>query len=354
MKQTKKIAAKILLPLLTVPMLEWLQAARSPFRITNNIPTIITRYENSPISFVQQDSHIQYYPFFQTYDKDFLDKHTLPNDLIEYRFKKSTYFSGKQLQNDLAQLVIEIKAKRRNYTHFKIIQNKNFNRKMICGLIILKHKKLPIIVKLFAETPKTLIYPRHKGIDPLCFFYMAGGVNRHFAGFTRIKNKEYIEHWATTHVEWKNRILLPRKWFWAPETQPSIIIEGHNLEEHNNACIKIPSLYAIIADYFPFKTAPEYRSVKKNIIMKLCNDIKLYIDPHETNFFLIKNQTNTLPTVSIVDTEHFPTMVGINTVQPPQFKNHIDWLMFLVNKCFHDMYLRTKSMRQHTRNKQLF
>jgi hypothetical protein len=240
--------------------------ARSPFRKINNIPTIIVKNENSNDSFIQKESHIEYYPFFQTYDAHYLAKHQLDKPFIEYRFNRRYFFSTMKLKEDLELLVKQVKRGTKKYSSFSIIKKKNFNFKLKCGLLVLKHKRIPIVVKLFIERPETLINPTWKGLDPTCFFYMAGGANRHFAGFTRIKNRQYVEKWVAAHPFWKNKVILPRKWFWHPKDPEQIMIEGINLLPKKKKKITIPGIYAIIADYFPFQTPLELKEIKHNII----------------------------------------------------------------------------------------
>ena len=45
-------------------------------------------------------------------------------------------------------------------------------------------------------------------------------------------------------------------------------------------------------------------------------------------------------TITLVDTEHFPTMVGVFSKK--SFKNHNEWYVYLAGKCIFDMYLQTK------------
>jgi len=116
---------------------------------------------------------------------------------------------------------------------------------------------------------------------------MAGGVNRHISGLTRIKNLRVVQEQISKDILWADHIVFPRKWFWLPKDNKEIELIGKNIAE-NELVLHIPSIYAIVADYInteqqvSVKEMPIY--ARKKIVMQLSNDISTYLDPHFTNF----------------------------------------------------------------------
>jgi hypothetical protein len=320
---------------------------RSVFRIDSTIPGIKVTDSKSPTeAYIQKDSHLTHDTFFKLYDHQYLLEKKLPKaPIIDYTCQSIKY-SGETLDKHLQKLVQQVRSGKKTFHNFDIIKSSNFNDTLRCGLLILKHKKMPFVIKLFIEHPETLVHPTWKGIEPIFFFYM-GGVNRHFAGFTRIKNKEYINNWVENNEKWKGKVLVPRKWFWLPKDPKWILIEGENMRQDNEKeIIRIPGTYAIIADFFDYKECKKYKKERKNIIMQFCNDINMHVDPHEDNFIITKNYQNPDDFyLAIIDTEHFPTMVGMDASQKITFSSHTEWLWCLALKCVQDIYFTPKSKR---------
>lgn len=320
---------------------------RSIFRVDPTIPTIKVANTKSPTEqYIQKDSHLTYDAIFKLYDHNYLLNNYLPKANIRHYEGKNVWYATKRLEKHLQKLILAIRKGKKKFRHFEILKASNFNENLKCGMIIVKHKKMPFVIKVFIEHPETLVHPTWKGLEPVFFFYM-GGTNRHFAGFTRIKNREHIALWANNNTKWKDKILVPRKWFWLPKDPQWICIEGENMRNDNQKeTILIPGTYAIIADFFDYKENEKYKKERKNIIMEFCNDINMYVDPHENNFILTKNirDPNSF-CLAIIDTEHFPTMVGIDTTKRITFSSHIQWLCQLGLKCLHDIYFRLKSSR---------
>jgi hypothetical protein len=55
---------------------------------------------------------------------------------------------------------------------------------------------------------------------------------------------------------------------------------------------------------------------------------------------MIENNTNK---IVIIDTEHFPTTVGIK--EKVYFNNYFEWFSFLAGKCAKDWFFRSKKDR---------
>jgi len=305
------------------------------------LPTITTCYQGDAQRHTLADSHWEYSPVFQTFDEKWFRKNLLPEGKLPLRDNASESVSTHAINQQIEELLDEIQQKKRLYKHFTILQKKDFNRRRGCGLLILKFNDHPFVLKMFIETPDSFINPWCKGREPVFFFYMGGGVNRHLTGLTRIKNLEIINSKIQNSTLWKNHISTPMKWYWLPQNVRWIHIQGKNLGGKQEVHTKIPSVYAIIADYIENKGALSLRdSSHRKVALKLCNDLEMLIDPHIQNFFLDKHSNK----IVIVDTEHFPTIVGFK--EKKKFKSYVEWYLHLAGKCARSIFFRTKGERK--------
>jgi hypothetical protein len=319
---------------------------RSPFRKQDpDKPEIRTSWSNSFNQIRHSNWVFRRYPLFETFNKSFFNAHLLPKTTILDKHDITKKYDCLLLDKLINGLVVEIKKYKKKYTHFRVIQDKNFNYKKKCGLLVLKFNDFPFVLKLFMETPKTLLDPYCKGFENQFFFYMSGGNNRHIAGLTRVKNLALIQEQLSQYSHWKDIIITPRKWYWIPKKPCCIRIVGKNIEKEKEIRTEIPGIYAIIAD--ELDTKEELHTLtyqeKSELIMKLCMDLHLFVDPHADNFIVKYKPTSDTYTISIVDTEHFPSMVGLK--EEPFFNNHIEWYLYLGAKFFQDAFLQTKDAR---------
>jgi hypothetical protein len=243
-------------------------------------------------------------------------------------------------------LLKEVRRQKKQYTHFEILKDSNFNHKQRCGLLIVKFKDYPFVLKLFMETPQSFIDPYCKGFENQFFFYMSGGMNRHIAGLTRIRNLELVKKQIDNHPRWQGKIKTPRKWHWLPKNHRWMKINGHNIGEKKEISTLMPSVYAIIADVIDTtEDAPLLSAQKKSeLVMDLCMDLHLFVDPHADNFVIKYQKEIDEYHISIVDTEHFPSIVGLQ--EEPFFTNHLEWYLYLGAKYFQDAFLQTKNDRR--------
>ncbi len=321
---------------------------RHPFRLADpSLPQVIAQWPDGSGQTKTTNRYLRYYPLFHFKTSDF-DAHILPNHTITFRSNSSETVSGKKLSSLIEHVKKEISTKRKKIKkgnlleHFIVLQDKNFSYGKSCGLIVLAFKEYPFVVKLFMENPDTILDFHATGIEPTFFFYMGGGSNRHLSGFTRLANRDYIANKIQQFDRWANHVELPRKWFWLPEHHKNIVLTGKNVGGLDHVQTEIPSCYAIIADKMDFSNqltlfSPEK---KRKVIMQLCSDLELSIDPHAKNFSFTEDTTRKQFKITLVDTEHFPTMVGLP--KKYRFRNHTEWYLFLVDKCFSDIYLKTK------------
>jgi len=324
--------------------------ARSPFRKKDkDVPEITIGWNNSKKIHSCINWALKEYPIFNVFNGasyDYFYNHLLPKDVIHKINNPEALVDCRKLNTCIEKLLKELKKHKKQFTHFTLLQDKNFNYKQRCGLLILQFKDYPFVLKLFMETPETFIDPYCKGFENQFFFYMSGGMNRHVAGLTRIRNLELVNNQIKNHPRWKEKITTPRKWYWLPKKHRWIQINGYNIGEKNKISTLMPSVYAIVADTIDTKEdAPLLSSQKKSeLIMELCMDLHLFVDPHADNF-VIKHQKETDEYhLSIVDTEHFPSIVGLQ--EEPFFSNHMEWYLYLGAKYFQDAFLQTKNDRR--------
>ncbi|HLW73037.1 MAG TPA: hypothetical protein VKR54_03230 [Candidatus Babeliales bacterium] len=329
--------------------------ARSPFRKKDkDVPKITIGFENSKNSISRYDWVFTEYPIFNVFNevaRDYFYKNILPKSFITYVNNPAELINCKIVNNLIEELLREVKKQKKTYTHFDILKDSNFNRKERCGLLILKFKKYPLVLKLFMETPQSFIDPYCKGFENQFFFYMSGGMNRHIAGLTRVRNLEVVRNQIDNHPRWNGKITTPRKWYWLPKRHRWLKINGYNIGQKKEISTLMPSIYAIVADALDTKEdAPLLSSQQKSeLIMELCTDLHLFVDPHADNFVIKYQKESNDYHISIIDTEHFPSIVGLQ--EEPFFNNHLEWYLYLGAKYFQDAFLQTKNDRRTAQSK---
>lgn len=318
-----------------------LESGRSLFRKINSRQPVITMKskKNPKKKFTRSDWYYYKDPLFTVFDENFFFSHLLPKNgiTIYHDNTNAAHISFDELNIMLETLVSEVKKEKNEYTYFTLIKNKNFNRKKKCGLLIVKCKKYPLIIKLFIEHPSTLINPLCKGFENRIFHFMGHGSNRHLAGLTRISNLERLKE-KIKKSDWK--IILPRKWFWIPRDPKWIEISGENIEKNTILTTTIPGIYAIIADELKENKTYAISSTQRHeIVMKFCNDMQVTIDPHIDNFMVEKKDG--VLSIAIVDTEHFQTLVGMQ--EDIRFQNYTEWYVTLSGKAIKDFFFTSKA-----------
>lgn len=325
---------------------------RSHFRKKDkDVPKITIGWKNSKKTITRTNWAYKEYPIFTSFKKDYFYSHLLPKDPISVKDNPDELVNTTKITKLINELLVEIKKQKKYYKHFDILKDSNFNRKHRCGLLIVKFKDYPFVLKLFMETPESFIDPYCKGFDNQFFFYMSGGINRHIAGLTRIRNLELVKEQINNHPRWKNTVITPRKWYWLPKKPRWIHINGWNIGNKKELSTLIPSTYAIIADALDTtEDAPQLSAQKRSeLIMEFCMDMHLFVDPHGDNCTLKHNKETDTYHISIVDTEHFPSIVGLQ--EEPFLNNHLDYYLYLSAKFFQDAFLQTKSDRRNAQCK---
>lgn len=313
--------------------------ARSIYRPEDPfIPEIIVRWKGDSKSFRLKKYHLEEYPL-QLFDKENFEKHKLPQT-ISYRYNPAQNVETHFLSSLIEQLIDEIKQGKKTFSNFKILQAKDYNFTTGKGLLIVKFNDYPFVAKLFIETPDSFITPFDKGIAPIFFFFMGGGINRHMSGFTRIKNRDIILE-RLSHSPWAGQIEIPRKWTWLPKQCQWIEVQGKNIGGHKNLTVEFPGTYCIIADAIENERELSlFNPDDKKTALNICNYLNLWIDPHMKNFMIEKGTHKLI----IVDTEHFPSFVGLR--EKISFDSYSNWYMYLAGKCFQSVFMQTKKVRR--------
>ena len=304
------------------------------------IPRITTQWEGDSVMHYLTDSHLEEYPIFKTFDHDFFYQNLLPHEPLSFRNNPEKTVDYQIINDLIEELLGEIAKKKKKFKHFTILTHKNFNRRKRCGMMTLKFNEYPFILKLCIETPKSFINPYCKGLDNMWFFPMGGGVNRHLAGFTRVKNLKIIRKKLEQSSYWSTIVDMPRKWYWIGKDTRNIEVTGYNVGKNEIISTKIPGTYAIIADAISFERQFSHHNAQDTkTALALCNYLENWIDAHIDNF-MIEKETQKLV---IIDTEHFPTVVGMK--EKKIFNNYFEWYCYLAGKCAHDWFFRPKEER---------
>ena len=339
----KKIFLNCMLAILVAT--PFLSDARSIHRPQDpQMPSIVTHWKGDNTKcYSLRSPFLEGYPFFEVFDKKHFDEHIIPAGPIPFRYDSTKSVDRTELTSLIETLVQEIRERKSVYTHFTILRDSNFNRRRQSGLLIVKCKEYPFVIKLFMETPDMFVKPYKKGFYPMFFYFMGGGVNRHLSGFTRIKNAEKFRTIVDNNPYWKSRVDIPRKWYWLPKDAQWITISGSNIGHYKQVSIDIPGTYCIIADAIDLERSMTLVNAEDRIeSMALCNTARFIIDPHIDNFAIERTSKK----IVLVDTEHFPTMVGFKK-DVGEFSNQASWYINLVSEAADDIFLRDKS-RWHT------
>jgi hypothetical protein len=307
------------------------------------MPMLKARWVNDTQFYSIKSYYLQEYPFFKIFDWNHFFNNYLPAGPISFRNNPKRGIYSTTITQLIDELIEEVNQKKKKFANFKVLRKRNFNRNKISGLLILKCKNYPFVVKLFIENPKSFTNPYQKGFEPTFFFIMAGGINRHISGFTRIKNAQFIKNCIAHEPNLPVEFDIPRKWFYIPQGSKWIELHGYNIGLNDQIVTKIPGTYCIIADEIKYER--KFSLLNKNdrkISMKFCNLVHFCIDPHIDNF-LLEKETKKLV---IVDTEHFPSITGLTNINSI-YTSQIRWYADLSLKFLQDMYLRDKKTRQH-------
>lgn len=339
-----------------------------------NLSDQIQSPEANP-KYTLRDSHLKERPLFHTFDRTYFEQKLLPKGPIPYRnstqkkLANSNNNSSKssdsgsistvnsvtgdilsaQVENLLHELhelnklskQARMRVFKTYFTDFTILKSNEFYFKSFSGLIVAKFKKYPFVVKLLIEKPASITMPYNRGIYSMGIFTLSGTV-RHTIGFSRVINSENIMAKAATDPRWKDRLTVPKKWFWLPKNPRWLKITGHNIGIHGTQSIEVPAIYAVIAEEINCSDANCKPSPRE--CLDVSNFLQCATDPNYSNF-RIEDSSGKL---AIIDTESFPLLMGLDAEQIRPFKSYKGFysrvtIRFVHRKLFQDKRARRKN-----------
>lgn len=320
--------------------------ARSIFRpINESIPSITVTTTNQDFtqnfckkilqpSYTLKSKFLRLKPLIKSFQKDLLERFTLPTT-IKSRTTKQTYITSR-LKEQAQACLQEIAQGKKIFTHFVVLKDRDFNYKNRAGLLVLKYKDFPFVLKLSIEHPHTVTNPFKKSFEASGIF-MIGGAFRHITGFTRIHNRNEAQKAIQNDPSYKKFIDFPNKWFWVPCNTPDLVISWKNYLTQDTVSIVLPSVYGVIADFIEFDPIKNTDiGLRRSISIDVANYLHYTIDPHTDNFVFEKNTGK----VVIIDTEHFPTVAGLEHTLDAT--SYLSWYLSLVQKCVKRIFCRNK------------
>ena len=273
------------------------------------------------------------------YETSDFKKHLLPYGNLKFRNNQgSVHTNILKEQNEL--VLKEILQGNKTFTDFAILKDRDFNYKSLSGLIVLKNKKYPFVLKLFIEHPDTFIEPLQKGMEAGWIFILSGNM-RHLSGFTRISNLENAKKALSKDPEYRYYIDFPRKWYWRPQSQPLLNIHWHDAHNNHFETIRIPSMYGVICDFIEVDKELQQQELMtlRQISMDVTKYLHYMIDPHDDNLVPEKNSHK----IVIIDTEHFRTVAGLDEDMNAQDYNQ--WYLELMSRTAKRLLCRSKQRR---------
>lgn len=286
-----------------------------------------------------QSKYLRLKTLKKPFENSNLKKHMLPDGMIRYRTTE-TYVESAMIKNYNETVLQEILDGKKEFEHFIILKDSDFNYINLSGLIILKYKNLPFVLKLFIEHPHTFVEPFHKGFHASGLFVLNGNL-RHLSGFTRIHNLNAARKMLNKDPEYRQYLDFPRKWYWIPESQPSLKIEWHDDHHNYHETITLPGIYGIVCDFIQADKLIQHQEIHtlRQISIDIGNYLHNILDSNVDNFVPEKDSNK----IVIIDTEHFPTMVGLDKAM--NANGYIQWYFELAGKYIKTAYLRTKQKR---------
>jgi len=310
-------------------------ATRSIHRInTEELPTITVSSTQNPTPYKLMDTNLRPVPLLHIFDKKHFMENLLPKTPIEIDTQKIDTIVINTLANELLN---EIDQKHKTYKNFTILKQSGFVRYKKSGLLIVKFKDYPLVLKLFIEPPESFVNPYDKGFEATNFF-IAGGAMRHTLGFTRLKTRMYVQQKILESPIWRDKIIMPRKWFWLPASPVWLTIKTHNIGKKAEDAIQLPAIYGVIAEELHRDPT---KKTDYNELMSLSRFLEHRIDPHTKNFFIEKNTGK----IALIDTELFPIILGFDAPIKPQ-STHIKWYLYLAGKYVKEKLFTPKNKRQ--------
>lgn len=293
-----------------------------------------SNYNPQQEGYVLKSAFLRLKPLKHGFDKDFFQKYYIPNDMITYR-DQTGIVSGTTLANLAGELIEEIKVGQKKFTQFIILKDKDFNYKTLSGLIVLRYKDYPFVIKVSIEHPHTVVQPYSKSPEAGGMF-ISGGNLRHLSNFTRIMNLHRIKQMLSYNPFYLHSIDFPRKWYWKPHSEYDLKIEWRCNNQVET--IYLPCIYATISDFIYTEEQQPQNELNK-LSMRVATDVNFLIDPHSGNIQIEKGTRKYV----LLDTEDFRLMTGLNTTMTS--KTYVGWFLEVVRNAAHTLLIRSKKER---------
>lgn len=284
---------------------------------------------------------LEEWAIFDRFDLDFHLQHQLP-ETISYRNQPEKSVLRETINDLIERFLVELHKHKKSsdsFTDFKVLKDDDFNYRRGCGIIIVKLKNYPFVLKLLHETPETFVAPYSKGFVPTFLFTLGGGINRFLAGFTRIPNLYAINEKIAADQRWSQLVSAPRKFFWLPKNVRWFTVTGTNFGQKKLQGT-FPSTYGIVCDEIVAeRTLQISNKADRKLALDLAHFIGNRIDPHICNFMVEKGTGK----IVFIDTEHFASIVGLK--EPLVFRSYSVWYLKLSNNCLKKAMFRSKASR---------
>jgi len=271
---------------------------------------------------------------FERFDKKFFYENYLPMGPLQFR-KKTGSVETSVISHLAEKFVEEIKTGKKEFTDVVILKDRDFNYKSLAGLIIVKFKEYPFVLKLSIEHPHTMVQPYSKSFESTGQFIIGGNL-RHLSNFTRITNLKRIKEILKNKPIYRNKIFFPRKWYWKPNKCHDLKIVWKCNDQQEE--IFIPSIYAVISDFIQTDKIQPQQELNK-LAMRVAIDTGFLIDPHAGNFVIEQQPRQCV----LLDTEDFRIMVGLN--QSMKAENYANWYLELMSNALQTYCCRSRQER---------
>lgn len=276
-------------------------------------------------------------PLKEGFNDVYFKQHLLPsNETIHYKNKKGS-INSTVLQALAESVLNEVQQGKKTFTHFTILKCKDFNFNNLSGLLVLKFKDYPFVLKLSIEHPHTIVKPYSKSFEANCIF-MIGGNFRHLSNFTRIPNLENLRKILSFNPFYLDKIDFPRKWYWQPKNNYNLVITWKETPYRSEETIIIPSIYATLSDLVEIDTSQSQRKLNK-MALRISHDTGFLVDPHAGNLVIDKNSKKH----TLLDTENFRLIIGSDRIFSA--KTYIGWFAEMIISSSKKYAGRTKRER---------
>lgn len=322
--------------ILPVGCIIFIKADRSIFRpLDIHCPAVYCSWQHDTKVHCSRDWNWRASSLFDMYEDTYVTQHLLPAMHIPATTPHGKPIDGWQLHQELNQLVTSIQAGNPDLNKYKVLKDAGFNFHNKTGLLVLKSKEQPVVIKLSLESPQTFTKPYNRGFE-LCAIFMISGSTPHMLGFTRLPTAERI-YKKVRNTPWESRITIPRKWYWKPENQPTLTIRTENIGKTKERSLQVPSVYAIICDAIEHE---ESAKIPMQDFLQLCTDTAYIFDPHLKNGIIERGTGK----IALIDTEDGQAKMGF--YEPVQrAKNYIQWYAWLTCRAVRRKFATLKPER---------